>query len=146
MAHIHEEIHIEAPPEAVWDALRDWALPHERLVPGFVTATRLDGADRLVTFFNGATVRELLVDRDDQRRRLAWSAEGGSFTHHHASAQVFPAGDGTRFVWLADVLPHDLGPYLGELMAHGIGVIKATLEASRRAHAEPIGHDARPWI
>src|SRR4051794_11504658 len=133
MAHIHEEIHIDAPPDAVWDALRDWGAPHERLVPGFVTATRLDGPDRVVTFFSGATVTERFVDLDDERRRLAWSVADGSFTHHNASAQVFADGDGTRFVWLADVLPHELAPYIGELMDHGIGVVKATLEAQAQA-------------
>ncbi len=29
--------------------------------------------------------------------------------HHHASAQVLPAGEGrSRFVWITDVLPDDL--------------------------------------
>jgi carbon monoxide dehydrogenase subunit G len=130
MASIHREILIDAPPAQVWDALRDWGAVHERLVPGFVTATQLDGDDRLVTFFNGATVRERFVDLDDDARRLVWSATDGSFTHHNASAQVFDEGDGTRFVWIADLLPHELGPYVGELIEHGLGVLKQTLEAA----------------
>jgi hypothetical protein len=89
----------------------------------------LDGPDRVVTFFNGATVTERFVGRDEDARRLAWSVADGSFTHHNASAQVFEEGAGARFVWIADVLPHELGPYVGELMDHGIGVIKQTLEA-----------------
>jgi hypothetical protein len=36
---------------------------------------RLDGDDRVVTFFNGAVVRELLVDLDDDARRLVWSVK-----------------------------------------------------------------------
>ena len=144
MAHIHEEIHIDAPPELVWDALRDWGALHERLVPGFVNAARLDGPDRVVTFFNGATVTERFVDLDEDRRRLAWSVADGSFTHHNASAQVFADGDGTRFVWLADVLPHDLGPYVGELMAHGVGVVKETLEAAARAQVGGVPSERKP--
>ena len=70
MATIRKERSIDAPAEQVWDALRDWGAIHQRLVPGFVTDARLDGADRIVTFFNGAVVREVLVDLDDEERRL----------------------------------------------------------------------------
>ncbi|MCW2989060.1 MAG: hypothetical protein JWM24_1998 [Solirubrobacterales bacterium] len=68
MASIHKEIEIDARPEDVWDALRDWGAIHQRLVPGFVVDARLDGADRIVTFFNGMEARELLVDLDDDAR------------------------------------------------------------------------------
>ena len=50
MPSIRKEISIDAPPEKVWDALRDWGAMHERLVPGFVTDCRLDGEDRIVAF------------------------------------------------------------------------------------------------
>ena len=62
MASIRTETVIDAPPEQVWAALREWGALHERLVPGFVTDTRLDGNDRIVTFADGAVVREVLVD------------------------------------------------------------------------------------
>ena len=78
---------------------------HTRLVPGFVTDCRLDGEDRIVTFANGLTVRELLVDSDHDGRRLAWSVREGPYSHHHGVAQVLADGDGTRFVWTADLLP-----------------------------------------
>ena len=65
---------------------------HRRLVPGFVIDARIDGEDRIVTFFNGSVVRELLVDRDDKARRLVWSAVDGPYTHHNASAQVVADG------------------------------------------------------
>ena len=129
MTSIRKEILIDAPPEEVWAAVRAWGAPHERLVPGFVVDTRLDGDDRIVTFFNGATVRELLVDLDDDERRLVWSVVEGSYSHHNGVAQVFDDGAGaTRFVWVADLLPHDLAAPTSDLMEHGIGVVKATLE------------------
>lgn len=53
MASIHREILIDAPPEQVWDAARDVAALHTRLVPGFVTDTRLEEGARIVTFGNG---------------------------------------------------------------------------------------------
>jgi carbon monoxide dehydrogenase subunit G len=130
MASVRKQIEIDASPDDVWAALRDWGAVHERLVPGFVVDTRLDGEDRIVTFFNGAVARELLVDRDDEARRLVWSVVDGPYTHHNASAQVFSTGEGgTVFVWIADLLPHDLASRIAALMERGIGVVKATMES-----------------
>jgi uncharacterized protein YndB with AHSA1/START domain len=130
MAAIHKEIHLDASPEQVWDALRDWGAPHERLVPGFVVDTKLDGDDRLVTFFNGVTVRELLVDLDEDRRRLVWSVREGPYTHHNGVAQVFEDGAGaTRFVWTADVLPNETAERTAQMMDAGLGAIKKKLES-----------------
>ena len=131
MASIHREIVIEARPEAVWDAVRDVGAIHERLAPGFVTDTVLEdgGAARLVTFGNGMIARELLVDCDDAKRRLAWSVVGGRMTHHNASLQIFAEGEGrTRAVWIADLLPHELGPAIGGMIAQGLEAMKKTLE------------------
>ncbi|HVC08139.1 MAG TPA: SRPBCC family protein [Solirubrobacterales bacterium] len=130
MASIREEIQIDASPQDVWAAVRDWGALHERLVPGFVVDTRLDGDDRIVTFANGTVMRELLVDLDDEARRLVWSVIDGPYTHHNASAQVFSDGkDGARFVWIADLLPDELVGPTEAAMEQGTGVVKKTLEA-----------------
>jgi hypothetical protein len=129
MASIRKETVIDASPEDVWAALRDWGALHERLVPGFVVDTRLEGDDRIVTFFNGTVLRELLVDLDDQARRLVWSVADGPYSHHNASAQVFAEGQArTRFVWIADLLPDQLAAHTSELMEQGTGAVKRTLE------------------
>lgn len=129
MASIRKQIVIDASPEHVWDALRDWGALHVRLVPGFATDARLDGADRIVTFFNGSVLRERLVDLDDDARRLVWSIADPPYTHHNASAQVFADGaDRSLFVWIADLLPHELAGRTGQLMEQALGVIKRTLE------------------
>jgi hypothetical protein len=131
MASIHRERTIEASPEDVWAALRDWGALHERLVPGFAVGTSLDGDDRIVTFFNGAVVRERLVDSCEETRRLVWSIVDGPYSHHNGAAQVLPTEEGkTRFVWTADLLPDELGPTTGELMERGIETVKQTLEAT----------------
>ena len=110
MASIHKEILIDAPPADVWDAIRDVGAIHRRLAPGFVVDTRLDGDARVVTFGNGLVARELIVDTDDAARRLVWSVVGGPMTHHNASLQVFAEDDDrSRVVWIADLLPNDLG-------------------------------------
>lgn len=130
MASVHKETLIDARPDQVWAALRDWGALHERLVPGFVTDTKLDGEDRIVTFFNGTVVREVLIDLDEQARRLVWSIVGGPYRHHNGSAQVFADGeDRTRFVWVADLLPNELAGPTSEIMQRGIDTVKQTMQA-----------------
>ena len=130
MASIRTEVLIDARPDDVWDALRDWGALHQRLVPGFATDARLDGADRIVTFFNGVVLREVLVDRDEDARRLVWSVADGPYTHHNGAAQVFEEADGrARFVWVADVLPDAVAAPTREMMERGTQVVRQTLEA-----------------
>lgn len=137
MATIRVERQIDAPAEDVWDALRDWGAIHRRLVPGFVTDARLDGDDRIVTFFNGAVVREVLVDSDDEQRRLVWSVVDGPYTHHSGVAQVFAEGEGSRFVWTADLLPNEAAGPTGEMMEQGMEVLKKTQEAAASGRPLP---------
>ncbi len=129
MATIRKETLIDASPQDVWAALRDWGVPHERLVPGFVVATELDGDDRIVTFFNGAKVREILVGLDEEQMRLCWSVREGPYTHHNGVAQVSAEGDGARFVWTADLLPDATAEPTDAMMDLGIAAIKQTLDA-----------------
>jgi uncharacterized protein YndB with AHSA1/START domain len=128
---IRKEIQIDAPPEKVWDALRDFGALHTRLVPGFVTDCRMDGEDRIVTFANGAVMREVLIDSDDDARRLVWTIVDGPYRHHQGAAQVLPEGDGARFVWTADLLAaDDVVAQTDEAMKMGIATVKKTLEAA----------------
>jgi carbon monoxide dehydrogenase subunit G len=129
MASIRKEIETRARPEDVWAAIRDIGALHTRLVPGFVVDTQLEPGARIVTFGNGMTVREPIVDVDDKARRLVWSAEGAGLTHYNASVQVFARpGDGSRIVWIADLLPHDMkGPIEG-MIEQGMAVMKTTLD------------------
>jgi uncharacterized protein YndB with AHSA1/START domain len=128
---IRKEIQIDAPPEKVWDALRDFGALHERLVPGFVTDCRMDGEDRIVTFASGAVMREVLVDLDDEERRLVWTIVDGPYQHHQGAAQVLTEGDGSRFVWTADLLGEDeVVKVTEQSMETGVGVVKKTLEVA----------------
>jgi hypothetical protein len=130
MASIRRELAIQVSPASAWDAIRDVGALHTRLVPGFVTDCRLEDGARVVTFGNGVVARELIVDRDDQRRRLAWSATGGRLTHHNASVQVFDEGAAaTRIVWIADLLPDAMAPAIAAMIDEGMAAMKRTLEA-----------------
>jgi carbon monoxide dehydrogenase subunit G len=129
MASIHKEIAIAAPPDVVWAAVRDVGAVHQRLVPGFVTDTRMEEGARIVTFANGMVVRELIVDIDDAARRLAYASVGGRAAHHNASMQVFAdAGGGSRLVWITDVLPDALAEPIRANVEHGSAIIRQTLE------------------
>lgn len=137
MASIRKEVRIDARPETAWAALRDVGALHTRLVPGFVTDVRLEEGARIVTFGNGMVARELIVDVDDEARRVVWSVVGGIMTHHNGAAQVFPDGAaGCRFVWVADLLPNQVAPTIAAMMEQGITVIKATLERTERDQAQ----------
>src|SRR5205807_10209536 len=106
MASIHKEILIDATPDHVWDALRDFGALHTRLVPGFVTDTKLDGDARIVTFANGTVPREILVDCDDKRRRPVYAIKRERLTPPSASAQLVPEAEPpTRPRRIADALP-----------------------------------------
>jgi carbon monoxide dehydrogenase subunit G len=133
MASIRREVQINASAARVWDALRDVGALHTRLVPGFVADTRMDGNARIVTFGNGMTVREDIVDVDDVSRRVAWAIIGAQFLHYNGTAQVFPDGTGgSRFVWTTDLFPNDLAGGVAAMMESGIAVIKQTMETVDR--------------
>jgi carbon monoxide dehydrogenase subunit G len=133
MASIRKEISIQAPPEHVWQAIRDYGAVHQRVAQGFVVDTHLEGDDRVVTFFNGLVIRELLIDLDDHARRLVYSAAGGRAEHHNASFQVVADGEaGSRVIWIADCLPHELTEYISTMMEQGATAMKQTLESQTR--------------
>jgi hypothetical protein len=129
MASIRKEILIESRPEDVWDAVRDFGAVHQRLAPGFVVDSRLDGDARIVTFANGTVARELLVDIDEKNRRLAYAIVQGRPKHYNGAVQVFAEDDGhSRLVWIVDLLPNDLAGPIGSMMEQGAAVMKHTLE------------------
>lgn len=130
MASIRREVQVNAPPEKIWDAVRDVGAVHRRLAPGFVVDTKVEEGARVVTFANGMTARELIVDVDDAARRLVWSVVGSPrLTHHNASLQVAPDGDGrSRIVWIADLLPDEVAGYIRAMIEQGMAVMKQTLE------------------
>jgi hypothetical protein len=112
MGSIRKEFTVDADAAKVWAALRDFGALHEKLVKGFVTDSKLEGDVRTVTFANGMTARERLVDCDDAQRRLVYSViDGGK----------------SRFVWVIDILPNELvGPISG-MMEMGVAAMKKTL-------------------
>lgn len=129
MASIRKEFQVAVPADKVWAVLADFGAV-DKLAPGFVTDCRLDESGaRIVTFANGATARELLVDSDAASRRLVYAIVDGRPTHYSASAQVLSEPDGgSRFVWVVDVLPNELAGYISTQMDLGMAAMRGALE------------------
>jgi hypothetical protein len=131
MASIHKDISIDAHPNNVWAAVRDFGNLHKRLVPGFVLDAKLDGDARVVTFANGTTARELLVDCDDARRRLVYAVISERIKQHSASVQIVADGDArSRLIWIVDVLPHEIAAYIDGQMDQAALAMQKTLGRS----------------
>jgi hypothetical protein len=130
MATICKEFLLNTNAERVWDALRDFGAVHERLVPGFVVNTAMDGDARTVTFSNGTVAREILVAIDAERRRLVYTIRSDRLAHHNASAQVIAVDEKRcEFVWITDVLPDEIAPYIGSQMELGVAAMKKNFGA-----------------
>jgi hypothetical protein len=110
MASIHEQLVVEVEPEKAWASLRNVGLAHVLFAP-VLAAGRLNGDTRTVQFGNGLVVQERILDVDDERRRVAYSAlDAPGLTYHHASMQIVEDGPGRcLFVWITDFLPAEAG-------------------------------------
>lgn len=136
MASIIRDIELAVSAAFAWEAIRDLGAPHARLARGFVVNTVLEAGARHITFGNGLTARELIVDVDDSRRRFAYSIVAGRATHHNASFVVTDAGAGRcRVLWSTDVLPHDLREPFERMIDAGIAAMRHTLEQDFQALA-----------
>jgi len=129
MATIRSELKTRAPASEVWSAVRDIGALHTRLVPGFVTDTKLEPGARIVTFVNGVTLREPIVSLDDDARRLVWTHEGGRAAHYNGALEVAELADGlTSVVWTADFLPDDISAYMSQAIEAGMAAMQRSLE------------------
>lgn len=137
MASITREFTVDVVVEDVWDAIRDVGRLHSRLVPGFVVGTQLDGENRTVTFANGSTVVERIVDVDNDHRRLAWTILRGRFEHYNGSIQAIPApGGATRVVWIVDVLPHSFRDWISGRMDEGVRAMRQSFGSNLHRGAQ----------
>lgn len=130
MASIHEEFVVDASADRVWSALRDVGAA-DRVFGGMLTDSHLSGDQtRVVTFASGAVVRELIIDVNDDQRRLAYTAVEGPLgsIHHQSVLCVRPTDTGkARIVWTTDVLPNELAAPIRALMRQGAQAMQQTL-------------------
>jgi hypothetical protein len=72
--------------------------------------------------------RELLVDCDDARRRLVYAVISERVKHYSASVQVVGDGEArTRMIWIVDVLPNEIAPYIAGQMDQAVLAVQAAL-------------------
>jgi len=97
---------VDAPPDAVWAFVGDPSTV-PLWYPKYV-ACEVDGETRRLRSAKGAELVERLMDRDDARRRYAYSVlSGAPVASHRASFEVVPAGAGSRVVWRTVAEPSD---------------------------------------
>jgi len=132
MGSVRQDIVIDARPEQVWAALRDVGAVHRRLLPGRVLDAVIEGDVRTLLMPDGHRVEELILDIDDDARRLAYCVIAGArptLRHHSASFQVFPIGDQqSRLVWVTDFLPNEVAGLIRARMEVGAVEMKQALE------------------
>ncbi|MEO7178855.1 MAG: SRPBCC family protein [Allosphingosinicella sp.] len=132
MATVQVETVLEACAAEAWALVGDYGAAAE-LAPGFATACRLDGDDRIVTFASGVVARERLVTLDPDRRRLVYSGRSGRADHHNAVMEVIALDGGRSLLrWTTDILPDALAPLVGGMMEDGAAAI------SRRFASQPV--------
>ena len=129
MASIYKEVLIETNADTAWAALRQPGDARMLFAPVLVDS-RLDGDLRTVRFANGMVVEERIITIDDDRRRIVYAAvKGTPMTHHHASMQVIPEGEGRcRLVWITDLLPNSVASSISPMIDGGSQALKANLE------------------
>jgi hypothetical protein len=72
--------------------------------------------------------RELLVDCDDARRRLVYAVISERVKHYSASVQVVADGEArTRMIWIVDVLPNEIAPYIAGQMDQAVLAVQKAL-------------------
>jgi hypothetical protein len=137
------EIVLDASPEAVWAAVGDVAKGPLRLAPDVFVDSRMEDADtRTLVFADGTVVRERLIARDEQARRIVWGWIGDQVIHDNASMQVFAEGKTrSRVVWIHDTLPDTLVGWLATAMDQLAPVFQKTLR-SQSENREPMSHDS----
>jgi Polyketide cyclase / dehydrase and lipid transport len=142
MASIRKETVIDVGIEPAWAALRRVGEPHTLFAP-VLTGARLEDDVRTVSFANGMTLREQILDVDDEHRRVAYVVlDAPGLTYHHASMQIEIAGPGRcAFVWTTDFLPAEAASSLQPLIDQGCDAFKRTLE---NAASTPRASAARP--
>ena len=141
MASIRKDIIVDVGVEPAWDALRRVEAPHLLFAP-VLAGAEMDGDVRTVHFAGGPSVRERILDVDDEHRRVAYTVlDGAGLTYHHASMQLDIAGPGRCvFVWITDVLPAEAVAAIHPLVERGAEALKQNLE---RAGVVPRASGAR---
>lgn len=130
-------IHIPLSADAAfsWDVVRDISAVDTRLIPGFATSVEPGPGTRTVTFANGMTVTERIIEINDDDRRLRYQAIDGPATHHLGTQSVTPDDAGSHLVWTTEFSPPTLLDLTINSMCAAAELMRTTIDAAfaRRA-------------
>lgn len=126
MATVHHLLEFRSSPDDTWAKIADVGAL-DKIMP-FLGEVTLDG-DRRTCTIGDATLEELIVTIDPDRRRLAYAIVSGPlpFTQHSATMQVIPKGDGCVLDLSHDFKPDELEPLVAEALAPAVEGLRQTI-------------------
>ena len=126
MASATAELAINATPDAVWAVVRDF-YGIGGWMPGIETC-EAEGEDRLIGMM-GMTIREHLVNRDEDAKALTYSiTDGAPIESHEATITVHDADSGSRVTWDVTATPDDMANLMQGLYQQALEALKTKAE------------------
>ena len=120
------ELAMTAAPDAVWAVVRDF-YGIGGWMPGIETC-EADGDDRLIGMM-GMTIREHLVNLDEDAKALTYSiTEGAPVESHEATITVHDADGGSRVTWDVTATPDDMTNLMQGLYQQALEALKTKVE------------------
>ena len=120
------ELAMNATPDAVWAVVRDF-YGIGGWMPGIETC-EADGDDRLIAMM-GMTIREHLVNRDEDAKALTYSiTDGAPIESHEATITVHDADSGSRVTWDVTATPDDMANLMQVLYQQALEALKTKVE------------------
>lgn len=120
------ELAINATPDAVWAVVRDF-YGIGGWMPGIETC-EAEGEDRLIAML-GMTIREHLVNLDEDAKALTYSiTDGAPIESHEATITVHDADSGSRVTWDVTATPDDMANLMQGLYQQALEALKTKAE------------------
>ncbi|MEO6468888.1 MAG: SRPBCC family protein [Acidimicrobiia bacterium] len=120
------ELAMNATPDAVWALVGDF-YGIGGWMPGIETC-EADGDDRLIAMM-GMTIREHLVNRDEDAKALTYSiTDGAPVESHEATITVHGADGGSRVTWDVTATPDDMANLMQGLYQQALEALKTKAE------------------
>jgi carbon monoxide dehydrogenase subunit G len=122
MAKATAELQMKAPPDAVWEVVRDF---HGlgAWMPG-IESSRSEGDDRVLSMM-GMEIREHLVKLDDAGRAITYAiTDGAPVETHEATITVHDDGTGSRVTWDVDATPDDMSGLMQGIYQQSLEALK----------------------
>ncbi len=120
------ELAMNATPDTVWALVGDF-YGIGGWMPGIETC-EADGDDRLIAMM-GMTIREHLVNRDEDAKALTYSiTDGAPVESHEATITVHEANGGSRVTWDVTATPDDMANLMQGLYQQALEALKTKAE------------------